>query len=208
MNEPFSIVKNKYVRKNTNLAPISVKTVMKYLQRTHILVERKLSIMLPDKFGLVFDGWTCDGMSDHYIAIFAMWSKENEAGVTRVLLCCGPQEQPDENDLPGIEFTAADIGDHIINQLRVFNKTLANVDCLVCDNCAVNRKLAELMEKPMVGCYSHRLNLAIANIFCDQTGLSTIIERIDLLMKDLRTLKNASLLVAQRTNIKSRKEEM
>ncbi|KAF1787286.1 Ribonuclease H-like domain [Phytophthora cactorum] len=41
-----------------------------------------------------------------------------------------------------------------------YGKTLENCLYLVGDNCATNRRLATLMGVPLVGCASHRLNLA------------------------------------------------
>lgn len=45
--------------------------------------------------------------------------------------------------------------------LEVFSKDLSNVICFVGDNCNVNKALANLAEKPLVGCAAHRFNLAV-----------------------------------------------
>ena len=189
-DEPFSFVDNKYVQKNTCLEPICTKTLMKYLQRVHILVEKDIASKLPYRFGLTFDGWTCDGTSDHYIAIFASWiddsNSPNTQSIRRVLLCCGPQEQPEEDDEASIEFTALDIGDYVINQLRLYHKTLENVDFITGGNCSVNRRLARLIEKPLIGWSSHRLNLAVSNILHTESNLAFLINKVDQLMKELK----------------------
>jgi hypothetical protein len=40
-------------------------------------------------------------------------------------------------------------------------KAFSHCVLLVGDNCAVNKRLARLMKVPLVGCASHRLNLAV-----------------------------------------------
>ena len=56
--EPFNFVEDEYVVKNTRLKPICVETLVKYLERLGKAVERKLRELIPDRFGLVFDGWS------------------------------------------------------------------------------------------------------------------------------------------------------
>lgn len=114
-----------------------------------------------------------------------------------MLLCCGPQDEPDEDNEAGIEFTAEDIGDYIINELRLVDRTLDNVDFLVGDNCAVNKRMARLMGKVLVGCASHRLNLAVDKILFAQSSYAQLISKVDFLMKELSTLKNGSKLRKQ-----------
>jgi hypothetical protein len=45
--------------------------------------------------------------------------------------------------------------------LDVYNNTNAMVGFLVGDNCSTNRAIAEKMDIPLVGCASHRFNLAV-----------------------------------------------
>ena len=52
--------------------------------------------------------------------------------------------------------------------LGVFNRSLANVICLVGDNCSVNTHLADLCDLPLVGCASHRFNLEVNSILDTQ----------------------------------------
>ena len=62
-----------YVRKNTagTLRQINSKTLLKYPYKLNEKVKDKVSDELPEKFGLIFDGWSLVG--EHYIAIFATW---------------------------------------------------------------------------------------------------------------------------------------
>ena len=44
---------------------------MKYMKELTHELEAKISSILPEKFALVFDGWSLDGSSTHYMAVFA-----------------------------------------------------------------------------------------------------------------------------------------
>ena len=61
------------------------------------------------------------------------------------------------------------------------------------DNCSVNIKFAQNLGIPFVGCASHRLNLAICRL-CDKEEYSYLIQKVNVLMDKLTTLKNASIL--------------
>ena len=62
---PFSTVEKEMTRKYTNLTPICVNTFMKYMNGVVKAVENKIKAELPDKFALVFDGWTTN--STHFV---------------------------------------------------------------------------------------------------------------------------------------------
>ncbi|KAE9011801.1 hypothetical protein PF005_g10813 [Phytophthora fragariae] len=47
--------------------------------------------------------------------------------------------------------------------LTVFGKTVDQIIFLVSDNYPLNKKLARLLDVPLVECASHRLNLAAVN---------------------------------------------
>ena len=61
-DEPFDFVENPYVRKNSRNEPISVNTLIKYMELVRGKVEIKLKALIngvsPKRFGLVFDYWT------------------------------------------------------------------------------------------------------------------------------------------------------
>ncbi|ETO58526.1 hypothetical protein F444_23096 [Phytophthora nicotianae P1976] len=74
---------------------------------------------------------------------------------------------------------------------RDYGKQLSQCLFLVVDNCAVNRLLATLMGVPLVGCASHRLNLAV------QAGIEeskTDLDVVHSLMLKLRTLSRSAKL--------------
>ena len=63
---PFSFCENDRARQFMKYGPISRNTLMKYMGLLTTVVEKKIADKLPDKFALVFDGWSsCD--SNHLL---------------------------------------------------------------------------------------------------------------------------------------------
>ncbi|ETN06716.1 hypothetical protein PPTG_12757 [Phytophthora nicotianae INRA-310] len=157
-NLPLSFVEMESTRRYTKLPPVSTKTLRENMESLTKAVEVHVGNEMPDKFGLMLDGWTHG--SEHYLAVFGCY--ETRAG-------------PSIIGIPAI----------------FFDKELSNCIFLVGDNCAVNMRLARLMGVPLVGCASHRLNLAV------RTQLDPHekdLEQVQSLMKRLRTLTQAAKL--------------
>ncbi|EGZ27413.1 hypothetical protein PHYSODRAFT_471883 [Phytophthora sojae] len=74
---------------------------------------------------------------------------------------------------------------------RDYGVQLAQCRFLVADNCAVNRRLATLMSLPLVGCASHRLNLAVQ---ADMASHEEALAAVQALMVKLRTLTQSAKL--------------
>ena len=68
----FSYVEKKLVHENSCREPISRCTLMKYLDSLGFEVQLVLANLLPEKFGLIFDGWD-DGSSTNYFGVFVIW---------------------------------------------------------------------------------------------------------------------------------------
>jgi hypothetical protein len=75
--------------------------------------------------------------------------------------------------------------------LPLFGKSISGCKFLVGDNCAVNKRLANLLVVPLVGCASHRLNLVVRDYL---RTYEDILEEVQQLMRKLRTLKQAAKL--------------
>jgi len=126
---------------------------MKYMDLTTKQVEEEIKKVLPDDFAIVFDGWTCEETTTHYLAIaVAYLGKDGKR--ESVLLAFTPFE--DESS-----FTAAAHKELLETTLNVYGKSLSNVICLVGDNCATNQRLAKECNLPLVGCAAHRFNLEV-----------------------------------------------
>jgi len=76
--------------------------------------------------------------------------------------------------------------------VEVFQKDFSNVVCLVGDNCSTNVALANICNKPLIGCAAHRFNLAVQNYLKDFH--EPLLAKLNLLITKLRTLKNSGRL--------------
>ncbi|KAK1937009.1 hypothetical protein P3T76_009787 [Phytophthora citrophthora] len=72
-----------------------------------------------------------------------------------------------------------------------FGKEIRQCTVLVGDNCSVNKRLANLMGVPLVGCASHKLNLAVKTILAPYEAE---LEAVQALMKHLRIINAAAKL--------------
>lgn len=149
----FSYVEKKLVRENSCREPISRGTLMKYLDSLAFEVQLVLANLLPERFGLIFDGWD-DGSSNNYFGVFVIWWDVKLASNQVYLLRLCPLVR-------AADFGAASHLESIEKFLHDVGKTLANVGCFMGDNCRTNIALANRAEKPFIGCHSHRLNLAV-----------------------------------------------
>ena len=90
-------------------------------------------------------------------------------------------------------FGADDYGDYIINTLSRLGKSPDNLLFLIGDNCPVNQLLATKLHIPLIGCASHRLNLATKKLY-DCNEYKSLIGKINDLAIKLCNLKNSSKL--------------
>lgn len=67
---------------------ISYKTLRVYVKGLTEVVERKTSALLPEKFAIVFDGWTV--RDSHYVSIYATLPFQNDDGFRKILLAFSP----------------------------------------------------------------------------------------------------------------------
>eukprot|EP00475_Leptophrys_vorax_P022829 TRINITY_DN3105_c0_g1_i5.p1 TRINITY_DN3105_c0_g1~~TRINITY_DN3105_c0_g1_i5.p1 ORF type:complete len:360 (-),score=104.60 TRINITY_DN3105_c0_g1_i5:462-1541(-) len=118
--------------------------------------------------------------------MFAIYLKADE--VRKALLAFSPLL--DESDL-----SAESYKDWIEAMLQFYGATTdKNMLYLSRDNCSVNRCLATRLNLPLVGCYSHRFQLAVKEYLKDYEILLTDINSI---MKHYSTIKAAGELRKQ-----------
>ena len=183
--EPFNLVENEYQRKYSNLSSICRNTFMKYLQELTKTVELKIKDELPETFGLVFDGWSDASSSTHYVGIFAAYPDPTNGQETKyVLLAFSPL------------LNEADLGsrshaDLIEETLKIYGRDIENVVFIVVDYASVNKKLAQILDRPFIGCASHRFNLAVKKVLAPKEELFV---KIQTLMKALLQLKKSAIL--------------
>jgi len=139
----------------------------------------KISDLLPNKFGLIFDGWT--ESNKHFLAIYAAMPCN-----APILLSFSPFEDEENHK--------AESYIHSWNStLNLYKKAADNVAFLVGDNCSVNIKAATLYGTPIIGCAAHRFNLAVESLFKSVENRE-ILDKLNSLWKKLRTVKGAALL--------------
>ncbi|KAG7361649.1 hypothetical protein IV203_036750 [Nitzschia inconspicua] len=181
---PFSFCENEMARKYMKHGPIARDTVMKYIDKLSEIVENKIAEVLPMKFALVFDRWSSDD-NTHYVAVFATFpDPTKEHGYSKVLLSMSPMGDGDN-------LTAQEHHAFITDILGVYRKSWENVICLIGENCSTNKATATAASLPLVGCASHRLNLAVKDILKDYSSLTTCVYR---LMKKLKNIIPAAKL--------------
>ncbi|RLN73028.1 hypothetical protein BBJ28_00019614 [Nothophytophthora sp. Chile5] len=97
----------------------------------------------------MFDGWSNGSM--HYDTAYVVFVTN---GALRLqLLALSPLEDGSQNADAHIKFFDGVLG--------VYNKTLDMVAFIVGDNCSTNQSIATKLGVPLVGCASHRFNLAV-----------------------------------------------
>ena len=117
---PQLFVEDTYTKRYTKLESISRHTLQKYMEEVLHEVQDEITKELPTSFGIMFDGWSCGG--EHYIGVYATWVNVS-GGVTKILLACGVQDIPTEDDeINEVGFTAEDIGDYLFDVLARYNK--------------------------------------------------------------------------------------
>eukprot|EP00171_Calliarthron_tuberculosum_P001888 IDg1888t1 len=188
---PFSFVQNQVAHEHVKHGQMSLSTFMRYLPILTRHVEEKIRNKLPEKFALVFDGWTSG--STHFLAVFASYSNIEPGECSVRLLAFSPFEDEStfnaDNHVKFFEYV-----------LQLYERTWDNVVCLIGDNCATNKAIANNVEIPFIGCASHRYNLAVQILLMDE---AVVLEKVHTLMSKLKTLTLGAKLF-KLTNLKSK----
>jgi hypothetical protein len=201
-NHELSFCEKARVRRHTkgNLNAITVKTLKERMEKVVLEMQRRFSKSLPRHFGISFDGWSEFGV--HYLAVFAVGPGVHSSGADgNVLLGFSPFENA--GDLSAQEHQS-----YLISLLSTYERKTSDVLFLVGDNCAVNCKLSNDLQIPLIGCSSHRLNLAVQRYLGlshkdgdaadrrsdDEIQRRSLIDKLSLLMTRLKTIKGKAKL--------------
>ena len=182
-NQPLAELDNDLSRGLFKTKPISSKTMRKYILTLTPHVEKSIADNLPDIFALEFDGWTMGTV--HYVALIASYCKDVVHHET--LLALAPLLQ--EESLGAVQHI-----EFMESTLALYNKSLANVVAFIGDNSSTNRKISNDCDIPLIGCASHRFNLAVNMWLEEEQSFQEILDDIHKLMVELRKLKNAARL--------------
>lgn len=132
-DQPITEIDNVLTRSLFNVQPVSSKSMRKYILSLVPLVEKRIKGILPEKFGIMFDGWT--DSSVHYVALFATFVCDGS--YNEVLLSCSPLLN--ESDLSADEHIK-----YMEETLSLYGKKLSNIVCFIDDNCSVNKHLSDI----------------------------------------------------------------
>ena len=89
------------------------------------------------------------------------------------------------------DFSANAHIDFFESTLELYRIPIQQIQFIVGDNCSTNKAMARKMDIPMIGCASHRFNLAMKLIF---NRNELILDKVNNLMVKLKTLKNLGVL--------------
>jgi hypothetical protein len=191
-NFPLTFVDCPFVRSQSKLRSVCSKTVRKHIfALVDVVRETIKSKLSTSKFVVMFDGWT-EG-TEHYIGLNVSYNvhcKESGKQVPmQSLLSMRPLLA---EEIVGM--TATDHLRHISKVMSSYGRASEDILCFVGDNCAVNKKMAADLGVPLLGCASHKFNLAVRLWIKSQPQLAMIINKVSLVMKKASTLKIAAKL--------------
>lgn len=189
-NLPIMTVDCPYTQRMCKPKPISSKSLRGHIMSLSALMKERVTEFLPEKFVLVFDGWT-EG-TQHYIGVSASYSSVSKNGKDVAVLTLLSMRPLLADAIEGM--TADDHLEHLSIVLQGYGKTLNNIVCLCGDNCSVNRSMSRILGAPLLGCGSHKFNLAVRKWIDTDIELSSVIEKVSKVMKKASTLKVASKL--------------
>ncbi|CAI9724206.1 XP_036367828.1uncharacterized protein LOC118767407 [Octopus vulgaris] len=158
----------------------------KYMEKLTQEAEKKISDELPSKFSLVIDDWTKG--STHFIGLFASYSRKYQNYYCTVLLAFSPMVSEKS-------ITTSYYVEFIEYVLSVYNKNLENVVAITGDNTEVNKSIANLCRVSLIGCASHKFNLAVSTYLEKQ---ELLLDKINMLMGKLKSLKLTGKLRGKR----------
>lgn len=148
------------------------------MRRVAKLVGRAIAAEMGPVVGLMFDGWTHG--CHHYVAIFAVY--DGADGRQERLIGLSPMEHG---------LTADAHVECLRYVLSVYSKDISVAKFLIGDNCSTNQSMAKKLNIPLVGCASHRFNLAVGKFL---EGSADLISQIQNMMIHLRIPNNAAEL--------------
>ncbi|CAG8653684.1 12172_t:CDS:2 [Gigaspora margarita] len=136
----------------------------------------------------MFDWWMNNSV--HFVGLFSIYQTVHESR-NLVLLAFSPfEDHTTQNANVHIKFFK--------NVLELYDKGIKNGLFLSGDNCSTNKKIANDLNLPLVGCASHCLNLVVNNFI---NSSITLVNQIRTIVHMMRTYKNREKL-AKVTNLK------
>eukprot|EP00977_Amphora_coffeiformis_P004702 scaffold1007_cov176-Amphora_coffeaeformis.AAC.8 len=188
-NMPLSACENDVIRRHVKMEGMSRKT----LRQNIIKLADIVGLVIKQTIGpgnCMADGWSSAGV--HYFAIVHRWPYMTSGGhiqVKEALLSCQPL-------ISEVTLDAENTAESIKATYELYGNFEDLVVCFTMDNTNVNPAVTRLCERPMIGAYCHRLNLA-SRVWLEeafQGDLMVFLEVIHAIMKRASTLKGRGAL--------------
>ncbi|KAE8998011.1 hypothetical protein PR002_g18872 [Phytophthora rubi] len=176
---PLSVVDNELTRDMSKWKAVSSRVLLNNMHHVAKKIGKNLEEILGVCFGVMYDGWSHGCM--HYVAVYGVFVENGEVRVQ--LLAVSPLEEGSQDADAHIKL--------VDGVLDVYNKKLDMVAFIVGDNCATNQSVATKLGVPLVGCASHRFNLAVNRFLADSEPLLT---QVNTLMSKLSQANNFAQL--------------
>ncbi|KAL0212103.1 hypothetical protein RCL1_005729 [Eukaryota sp. TZLM3-RCL] len=203
----FHFVESSATREYSKLKSISSETLIRHAELLNSTLKEEIAELMRSRpFGIVLDGWEENSSNTEFVAIFAAIAEHKGL----ILLALTPFTLSDDDNGEGeqeifnsndVMFGASQYRELLAATLSEYQTTLEKVCFLVGDNCATNKKLADLCGVPLVGCASHRWALQSST---SNQELETILEQLDQLFSKLRT-KKRTMILRTRSNLRPKK---
>ena len=172
---PFSLFESTNFRKLAKVSPPSRNTLKKDLLKLHQSCNLALKAELKGcgPYALQLDGWSRGSV--HYVCVMISFCDVNDDYKER-MLCFRP--------LPARTNQSAANHAKLIKQLlKEFELPRNELRCFVGDHASTNPALAKKHFKvPLLGCQSHRLNLAVKSYLDKEKQVTELLEKIDAYM--------------------------
>ena len=192
-NLPFNFHEKANTKAFTNFDGVCSKTLIKACHLTTQCVERQLAPTHPSSESCLMGG---QHQNEHYIARFAVYMSDGvpeQAMLSMAPLLVSDEDIIDDNlTVAQVAHGAQQHTDYLASMLDYYHRGIDSVSFLVGDNCSVIRKMARDLQIPLIGCASHRLNLAVKMLI--ETKYNTVVEKVHTLMVSLKSLNNAVAL--------------
>ena len=183
-NHQLSMCEKPRARKYSNLQDISTPTLKKYMFAVDEAVREQVKIHLKEQtVGLMLDAWTEDGT--HFVGVIAVTPPRVPIDARDSFLLAF-RTREDEGDM-GTDSIISLLDD----VLDDYDIALGQLCFFVCDHASVNVSLSRRTRVPMIGCSSHRFNLAMQRLMAPH---SQLLDKISTLMVKLNTFKNRAIL--------------
>ena len=200
---PFTACEDQVFREQSKYPPICYNTLVNYFDLVSQKVAEKVKEALPEKFGLVFDGWTGPA-SRHYVGVYAVYpdpnqnSKDDDKRPFYRLLAMQPLLNP-------ISQNAREHVNLLESTLAWYGRSFVNVLFLVGDNANINPAIAKQISTPehfvgFIGCASHRLNLAMQDLMAEEK-IKIVLDKISAGVTKLTSSSILSAKLEQKTKL-------